>query len=129
VAITGGHAPAQAPEQLDLFMPSAAHRYTERPESVRNVPPDPECDAITVSLVFEDAECEPAGCEPDVCDTALPHAAASSPAATGTPSLTRPGTRASRDLLMFTISFGIFFPSLGTGEEPKEIGNKTGKMS
>jgi hypothetical protein len=48
---------------------------------------------------------DPAGCDPDDCDAAaLPHAAASSPAATGTLSFTGAGTRASNDLPMLTIS-------------------------
>src|ERR1700722_11703094 len=75
-AMTGGQAPAQAPEQLDLFMASAFHRYTARPPSVRNVPPEPACDAITVAVaVPEEAgalECDPDACDPDGDAAALP---------------------------------------------------------
>jgi hypothetical protein len=48
-AVTGGHAPAQAPEQADLPPLSFTHRYTARPEpSVRNVLPEDAAVAITV---------------------------------------------------------------------------------
>jgi len=50
VAVTGGHAPAHAPEQADLPPLSLTHRYTARPgPSVRNVPADDEAVVITVA--------------------------------------------------------------------------------
>jgi hypothetical protein len=49
VAITGGHAPAHAPVQLDVLPVSLTHRYTARPEpSVRNVSPDDDAVVMTV---------------------------------------------------------------------------------
>jgi hypothetical protein len=52
VAVTGGHAPAQVPEQADVPMASLAHTYTARPEpSVRNAAPD----AVAVVMTAEPA--------------------------------------------------------------------------
>jgi hypothetical protein len=49
VAITGGHAPAHAPVQVDVLPVSLTHRYTARPEpSVRNVLPDDVAVVMTV---------------------------------------------------------------------------------
>jgi hypothetical protein len=51
VVVTGGHAPAHAPEHVDALPVSFAHRYTARPEpSVRNVSPDDEAVLITAAL-------------------------------------------------------------------------------
>jgi hypothetical protein len=48
-AVTGGHAPAQAPEHWDASPVSFTHRYTARPDpSVRNVAPDAVAVVITV---------------------------------------------------------------------------------
>jgi hypothetical protein len=50
VAVTGGHAPAHAPEHADLPPVSFSHMYTARPEpSVRNVPADDEAVLMTVA--------------------------------------------------------------------------------
>jgi hypothetical protein len=91
-------------------MLSFVHRYTARPEpSVRNDPAEPEWVVITVPVVDapaglplgEPAPDEPAlGCAP----AALPHAAASSAAATGTASLTGTGTRASNEVIILIVS-------------------------
>src|SRR5580692_299678 len=49
VVVTGGHAPAQAPLQLDMSPVSLAHRYTARPELLaRTVPPDDLAVVMTV---------------------------------------------------------------------------------
>jgi hypothetical protein len=49
VAVTGGHAPAHAPEHADVPPLSLTHRYTARPEpSVKNVSPDDVAVAMTV---------------------------------------------------------------------------------
>jgi hypothetical protein len=58
VAVTGGHAPAHAPEHVDASPVSLTHRYTARPEpSVRNVPAD---DDAVVMTVLPDALAPPA---------------------------------------------------------------------
>jgi hypothetical protein len=49
VVVTGGHAPAHAPEQADMPLLSLVHRYTAWPEPlVRNVPADDEAVVMTV---------------------------------------------------------------------------------
>ena len=49
VVVTGGHAPAQAPLQLDMSPVSLTHRYTARPELVaRTVPADDFAVVMTV---------------------------------------------------------------------------------
>src|ERR1700729_1203261 len=58
VVVTGGHAPAQAPLQLDMSPVSLTHRYTARPELVaRTVPADDFAVVMTVppeELALED---------------------------------------------------------------------------
>ena len=116
---TGGHAAAQAPEQADMFMLSLDHRYTARPvPSVRNAPAEPERVVITAAVAEAPAEPdagEPAAAagldaagEPDAagCDPPpLLQAAAISAAATGTPSFTGIGIRASNELVILIVSF------------------------
>ena len=98
VAGTGGQAAAHAPEQSDMFMPSLAHRYTVRPDpSVRNVPAEPAWVVITVPVVDALAELPAAGAEPGDAVAALLHAVASSAEASGMPSLTGTGIRASNE--------------------------------
>src|ERR1700733_9737899 len=49
VVVTGGHAPAQAPLQLDMSPVSLTHRYTARPEPlVRKVPAEDVAVSMTV---------------------------------------------------------------------------------
>jgi hypothetical protein len=49
VVVTGGHAPAHAPEQADMPLLSLVHRYTARPDpSAKNVPADDETVVMTV---------------------------------------------------------------------------------
>ena len=49
LAMTGGQAPAHAPEQADLPLVSATQRYTARPEpSVRMLPADDEAVVMTM---------------------------------------------------------------------------------
>src|SRR3984885_2574265 len=49
VVVTGGHAPAQAPLQLDMSPVSFTHRYTARPEPlVRKVPAEDFAVVMTV---------------------------------------------------------------------------------
>jgi hypothetical protein len=49
VVVTGGHAPAHAPEHCDASPVSLTHRYTARPEPlVRNVFPDDVAVVMTV---------------------------------------------------------------------------------
>ena len=99
VAGTGGQAAAHAPEQADMFMPSLAHRYTVRPDpSVRNAPAEPPAwVVITVPVVDALAELPAAGAELGDDAEALPHAVASSAEASGIPSLTGTGIRASNE--------------------------------
>ncbi|HUN38125.1 MAG TPA: hypothetical protein VMU95_39545 [Trebonia sp.] len=50
LAVTGGHAPAHAPEHCDASPVSFTHRYTARPDpSVRNVVPDALAVVISVA--------------------------------------------------------------------------------
>jgi hypothetical protein len=50
VAVTGGQAPAHAPEQADVFPVSLTHRYTARPEpSVSTLPADDVAVVMTVA--------------------------------------------------------------------------------
>jgi hypothetical protein len=50
VVVTGGHAPAHAPVQVEVSPVSLTHRYTARPEpSVRNVPADDDAVVMTVA--------------------------------------------------------------------------------
>ena len=84
-----------------MFMPSFAHRYTVRPDpSVRNVPPEPAWVVITVPVA--DALAEPPAAGAAV--AALPHAAATSAEASGMPSLTGTGIRASNEWIIFIVS-------------------------
>src|ERR1700677_653513 len=106
LATTGGHAPAHAPEQTDLFMGSFTHRYSARPdELVRNEPAEPEAVVITVPVVdvLPEADVAPEAAAP-AAEPLLLHAATSSAAASGTPSLTGIGSRASNELLIFIVS-------------------------
>lgn len=110
---TGGQLVAQAPEQLDLFMLSAANRYTVRPEpSVRNIPVEPECVVIT-ALVDAPAglalDGDPlAGLAGLAALAAVPplllHAAAIRAAASGKLSLTGTGIRASNEFFTAIVS-------------------------
>jgi hypothetical protein len=51
VAVTGGHAPAHAPVQLEASPVSLTHRYTARPDPLtRNVPAEDVAVVITVLL-------------------------------------------------------------------------------
>jgi hypothetical protein len=116
---TAGHAEAQAPEQADMFMLSFVHRYTARPvPSVRNAPAEPVRVVITAAVAEAPAEPDAAGepaaaagldaaAEPDAagCDPPLLQAAAISAAATGTPSFTGTGIRASNELIILIMSF------------------------
>jgi hypothetical protein len=105
VAGTGGQAAAHAPEQADMFMPSLAHRYTVRPDpAVRNVPAEPAWVVITVPVVDALAELPAAGAELGDEAAALPHAVASSAEASGIPSLTGTGIRASNEWIIFIVS-------------------------
>ena len=110
VAGTGGQAAAHAPEQADMFMPSLAHRYTARPDPlVRNAPAEPAWVVITVPVVDALAELPVAGAElagAELGDeaAALLHAAASSADASGIPSLTGTGIRASNEWIIFIVS-------------------------
>src|SRR5580698_5777378 len=68
VVVTGGHAPAQAPLQLDMSPVSLTHRYTARPEPlVRKVPAEDFAVVMTVPpeelapLLGEDAPAGEAG--------------------------------------------------------------------
>ena len=107
VAGTAGQAAAHAPEQSDMFMPSLAHRYTARPDpAVRNAPAEPAWVVITVPVAdalagFPAAEL--AGAEGDEA-AALLHAVASSAEASGIPSLTGIGIRASNEWIIFIVS-------------------------
>jgi hypothetical protein len=98
-----------------MFMLSFVHRYTARPvPSVRNAPAEPERVVITAAVAEAPAEPDGAGeaaaagapdaaDEPDAagCDPPpLLQAAAISAAATGTPSFTGIGIRASNELII-----------------------------
>jgi hypothetical protein len=93
-----------------MFMPSLAHRYTARPDpSVRNAPAEPAWVVITVPVVDALAELPAAGAElagAELGDeaAALLHAAASSADASGIPSLTGTGIRASNEWIIFIVS-------------------------
>ena len=108
---TGGQLVAQAPEQLDLFMLSAANRYTVRPEpSVRNIPVEPErvvmtalVDAPAGLALDGDPLAELAGLALDA-DPPLLHAAAIKAAASGKLSLTGTGIRASNEFFIAIVS-------------------------
>jgi hypothetical protein len=69
VVVTGGHAPAQAPLQLDMSPVSFTHRYTARPEPlVRKVPAEDLAVVMTVppdelALPEEDAPAGEAGAD------------------------------------------------------------------
>jgi hypothetical protein len=108
VAVTGGHAPAHAPEQADIPLPSLPHRYTALPPSVRNVLPDDEAVVITVEpdpLALA-AGAAALGLAPPAAELLLPllHAAASNaaPSAPPTPTASRAGAR-----IRFTLEFLI----------------------
>ena len=85
-------------------MVSFDQRYTARPDpSVRNDPADPAWVVITVPVVAALAGLPLAGV-PAACDPPpLLHAAASSAAPSGTPSLTGTGIRASNEFLIFIL--------------------------
>jgi hypothetical protein len=88
-ALSGGHAVAQAPEQLDLPLPSATQIYSARPEApVRYVPTEPLPAPIVRALLVPEAGwlagggALPAGeLELDLCELP-PHAARRSEAPT-----------------------------------------------
>ena len=102
---TGGQAAAHAPAQADMFMPSLAHRYTVRPDpSVRNAPAEPAWVVITVPVADALAELPAAGAELGDEAAALLHAVASSAEASGIPSLTGTGIRASNEWIIFIVS-------------------------
>ena len=108
LAVTGGQAPAHAPEQVDLSVLSATNRYTVRPDpSVRNVPADPVPVLITIPVAAAgealpaDAPLLPAGL---LLLAALPHAAASSATPSEAPSLAATGIRLNNELLILIIS-------------------------
>jgi hypothetical protein len=87
-----------------MFMPSFAHRYTVRPDpSVKNVPAEPAWVVTTVPVVDALAELPAAGVELGDAP-ALLHAAAISAEATGIPSLTGSGIRASIEWIIFIVS-------------------------
>jgi hypothetical protein len=92
LAVTGGHAPAHAPEHTDLSLLSFTHRYTARPDpSVRNDPAEPERTVITVLDPALAAAGLAAAVAPAWVLLLLPplaHAAASSAVPTGTATLT-----------------------------------------
>jgi hypothetical protein len=86
-------------------MVSFDQRYTARPDpSVRNDPAEPAWVVITVPVVAALAGLPlagvPAACDPPLL---LLHAAASSAAPSGTPSLTGTGIRASNEFLIFIL--------------------------
>ena len=98
VAGTAGQAATHAPEQPDIFTPSFAHTYTVRPDpSVRNAPAEPAWAVTTVPVVDALAGLPPAGAELGDELAALLHAVASSAEASGIPSLTGTGIRASNE--------------------------------
>lgn len=98
VVVTGGQAPAHAPEHADASPVSLTHRYTARPELVvRNVPADDEAVVMTVALdpaalplaalplaalLGADAAGELAGAEAELLLLPLLHAATSIPTPT-----------------------------------------------
>jgi hypothetical protein len=86
-------------------MVSFDQRYTARPDpSVRNDPVEPAWVVITVPVVLAALAGLPLAGVPAACDPPpLLHAAASSAAATGTPSLTGIGIRVSNELLIFIL--------------------------
>jgi hypothetical protein len=115
LAVTGGHAPAHAPLQLDVPPVSFAHRYTARPEpSVRKVPAEDEAVSMTVApdvLALLPEDDAPAGeplAAPVVLLLALLHAATSSaaPSAPPTPatSLVLPDTRLNMEFPILLVS-------------------------
>jgi hypothetical protein len=127
-AVTGGHAPAHAPEHADMPVPSLAHRYTARPPSVRNVPPDdvavvitaePDPLALPAAAGLEDDP--PAGELLAGAPVLLPpllHAATSSaaPTAPPTPAATRAGAGI---LFIFIIEYLIVFHSRLARPQPR----------
>lgn len=82
VVVSGGQPCAHAPEQLDLFLLSAIHRYSVLPFGpTRNVPSE-LCDVFTMTAVadaFVEAGVELAAClEECELELLLPHAATTS---------------------------------------------------
>lgn len=115
VVVTGGHAPAHAPEQADASLVSLVHRYTARPEPVvRNVSPDAVAVVMTVAppaaaaLLGAAAAAELAGAAgTELLLLPLEHAAASSATPTAPPT---PAT--------FTMENRIVLVSRLAGPEP-----------
>ena len=101
--------------QSDMFMPSLAHRYTARPDSlVKNAPAEPAWVVITVAAVDAPAELPAALPATGAELAALLHAAARSAEASGIPSLTDRGVLASSEWIIFIVSFRAAM-SCGTG--------------
>src|SRR5580698_1074542 len=132
VVVTGGHAPAQAPLQLDMSPVSLTHRYTARPEPlVRKVPAEDFAVVMTVPpeelapLLGEDAPAGEAGAAaeegaagaaaPVLVLAALLHAAtttaATSPPPTPAASLARLDTGPNLDFrILLCLLFGAGCP-------------------
>src|ERR1700722_3252741 len=120
VVVTGGHAPAQAPVQVDMSPVAFVHRYTALPDPVvRKVPADDLAVVMTVppdapaaALGEDDAPAGEAGAAGAAAVlpvlAALLHAATSSAAPTPPPTPTaafaRPDIRLNLDFPMMLIS-------------------------
>jgi hypothetical protein len=115
LAVTGGHAPAHAPLQLDMPPVSFTHRYTARPEpSVRKEPAEDEAVSMTVApdalaaLAEDDGPAGELLAAPVVLLVPLLHAATSSAAPSAPPalaaSLMLPDTRLNMEFPILLVS-------------------------
>jgi hypothetical protein len=136
VAVTGGHAPAHAPEQADVPPLSLTHRYTARPEpSVRNVSPDDVAVVISVDpdpLPLAAALLEPAAAGELAAGAAalllLPLAQAATSTATPTAPPTPAASRAGADI-RFTMEYlTVFISCLAQGRRASSHPPKWGSM-
>src|ERR1700722_3718113 len=132
LVVSGGHALAQAPEQLDMPFESATHRYNARPPApVRNVPSLPlvtltaaplDAAGVAVALVLAVA-LEPAAPEPVVAavlaEPLEPHAATST--LTPTSAVTAPILYLIlRSFCMFTPG-GLGYAGRGARHQPRRL--------
>jgi hypothetical protein len=129
--VTGGQAPAHAPEHADVPPVSLTHRYTARPEpSVRNSPADEEAVLMTVepdplapplaALLGADAPAGELLAAAPVLLLLLPLAHAATRTATPTAPPTPAASRAGADIRCNT-EFLIVFVSLSSAACPRQF--------
>jgi hypothetical protein len=111
VVVTGGHAPAQAPLQVDMSPVSLAHRYTARPDPLAStVPPEDVAVVMTVppelapALEDDPAAGDAGAAAPVPLLAALLHAATTTAAPSAPPT---PATSLARLDRRLTLNFSI----------------------